>query len=158
MTRDRTGTRRPRRSPTPPAKAAVIALFRTTDQVRRQLDAAIEPFGITGQQYNVLRILRGALPEALPTLAIAARMLEQTPGITRLLDRLEKKRLVTRERCADDRRQVLCTITPAGLDLLSRMDAPIDLADAAAFGGLTRAEMHTLVALLEQIRQDERAG
>src|SRR5438445_6730714 len=101
---------------------AVVGLLRTADVVGRFVDAVIEHQGVTGQQYNVLRILRGAGERGLPTLEIAERMIEQTPGITRLIDRLEAKKLVLRERCAADRRQVFCRITPAGLDLLTRLD------------------------------------
>src|SRR5215208_2200660 len=85
---------------------AVLALLRTSDVVRRFLARIVEPHGITLQQYNVLRILRGAGEEGIPTLAIGERMIEQAPGITRLLDRLESKGLVRRSRCPEDRRQV----------------------------------------------------
>src|SRR4030095_6616228 len=93
------------------ADEALVSLMRTTDVVRRHFARRIEASDVTPQQYNVLRILRGAGKEGLPTLDIASRMIEQTPGITRLLDRLEVKRLVRRQRCASDRRQVLCWIT-----------------------------------------------
>ena len=98
------------------AQEAALGMVRTADLLRRHLSAVVEPLGITVQQFNVLRILRGAGAEALPTLEIAQRMVEQTPGVTRLMDRLEAKQLITRQRCPDDRRQVLCRITPAGLD------------------------------------------
>src|SRR5229473_5817955 len=101
------------------AHEAIVALLRTADLVRRQVATLVEPHGITPQQYNVLRILRGAGEKGLPTLEIAERMIEQTPGITRLIDRLQTKNLVARERCLTDRRQVFCRITPAGLSLLS---------------------------------------
>lgn len=144
--------REPRNPPrnAPPQKA-VVGLLRTADQIRRQLAETITPFGVTGQQYNVLRILRGAHPESLQTLEIAERMMEQTPGITRLLDRLEKKGLVSRERCAEDRRCVLCSVTAAGLELLREMDAPIDAADEAVIAGLDRREVNELVRLLDAI-------
>ena len=99
--------------------------MRTGGLVRRVIASVVEPHGITQQQYNVLRILRGAGEKGLPTLEIADRMIEETPGITRLIDRLELKRLVTRERSATDRRQVFCRITPDGLTLLARLDEPI---------------------------------
>ena len=113
--------------------------------------AAMEPFGVTGQQYNVLRILRGAHPEALPTLEIAERMLEATPGITRLLDRLEGKGLVERERHARDRRQVLCSLTPAGRELLEEMRGPVDAANASALALLSAGEREELTRLLGTI-------
>ncbi len=97
-----------------PGEEAAVALMRTSDVLHRRLADVVEPHGITHQQYNVLRILRGSAPEPLPTLEIASRMIEQAPGITRLLDRLEAKSLVRRERCKEDRRQVHCWITAAG--------------------------------------------
>ena len=134
------------------AQEALVSLLRTADAARRALGGTLEPHGVTLQQYNVLRILRGAGEEGLPTLEIAARMIEQTPGITRLLDRLEAKGLVTRERCAQDRRQVLCMITPAGLRLLERLDAPVDAADRAIFARLGAGELTTLLSLLAEVR------
>lgn len=111
------------------AQEAVVALFRTADLLHRELAHVLGPEGITPQQYNVLRILRGAGRDGLPTLEIATRMIEQTPGITRLLDRLERKGLVARERCPEDRRQVTCRITAAGTSLLARLDETIDATD-----------------------------
>ena len=108
---------------------AFLGLLKTVDLLRRKASAQTEPEGITLQQYNVLRILRGAGPGGLPTLEIATRMIEQAPGITRLLDRLETKRLVSRERCPEDRRQVTCRITEKGLALLSRMDEAVNATD-----------------------------
>ena len=96
----------------------------------------VEGHDITLQQYNVLRILRGAGDEGLPTLDIAERMIEHAPGVTRLIDRLEAKGLVRRQRPADDRRQVLCVATAAALALLEQLDAPMDRADREALGML----------------------
>jgi DNA-binding MarR family transcriptional regulator len=117
----------------------------------------IEPAGVTLQQYNVLRILRGAGPEGLPTLEIAERMIEQAPGITRLLDRLEAKDLVHRERCPDDRRQVTCRINEDGLALLARLDKVVNSADELLLPRLTPAEQRQLVRLLDRIRAGARA-
>lgn len=141
--------RRPFRSP---AHEAVVGLLRTTDRVRRTLASVVEPGGITLQQYNVLRILRGSRPRGLPTLEIAARMVEHAPGITRLLDRLEAKTLVLRERHARDRRQVMCRITPAGLRLLAGLDAGLEQADQKTLGVLSRRDLRRLIALLDRIR------
>src|SRR5437868_9862820 len=104
------------------AHEAIVALMRTTDLVRRHIAAVVEPHGITLQQFNVLRILRGAGADGLPTLEVADRMIEQTPGVTRLLDRMEAKELVRRQRCPKDRRQHLCWITAKGLAILERLD------------------------------------
>src|SRR5947208_7556531 len=87
---------------------ATVGLMLTADVLRRYSEEVLSPFGVTPQQYNVLRILRGSQPDALPTLEIASRMIDKAPGVTRLLDRLERKGLVSRIRCTADRRQVLC--------------------------------------------------
>lgn len=131
---------------------AVVALMRTADMVRRSVASVVEPAGITPQQYNVLRILRGAGEKGLPTLEIAERMIEETPGITRLIDRLESKDLVSRERCLSDRRQVFCRITPQGLDLLEQLDGPLRKADEAALQSLGNHDLEQLIALLEKAR------
>jgi MarR family transcriptional regulator, organic hydroperoxide resistance regulator len=138
-------------SPDRHAQHVVVGLLRAADTVRRHLANVIEPFGITGQQYNVLRILRGARPEPLATLEIAERMLEHAPGITRLLDRLEAKGLVARERGARDRRQVLCTITREGLALLEELDEPVDAGNRSALAMLSRQELEALARLLDAV-------
>ena len=140
---------RPFRSP---GEEALIGLLRTTDMVRRRLSAIVEPHGITLQQYNVLRILRGAASAGLPTLEIAHRMVEQAPGITRLLDRLEAKALVRRERCPRDRRQVLCWITAPGSALLADLDQPISRSDDSTLYMLSDIEKKRLIRLLDGIR------
>jgi MarR family transcriptional regulator, organic hydroperoxide resistance regulator len=131
---------------------AAVSLMRTADLVRRSVAAVVEPHGITPQQYNVLRILRGAGEAGLPTLEIAQRMIEQTPGITRLVDRLEIKNLVLRERCATDRRQVFCRITPDGLGLLSALDEPIREAERVALAELSERQLTQLLSLLDRAR------
>ena len=132
---------------------ALLGLLRTADLVRTRLAEILEPRGVTLQQYNVLRILRGAQPAGLPTLEIAERMIERAPGITRLLDRLERKALARRQRSSTDRRQVLCTITTAGLELLSTLDRPVQSADVEIANQLTAAEQRQLIHLLDVLRQ-----
>lgn len=119
--------------------------------------AVIEPHGITGQQYNVLRILRGAEPDGLPTLTVAERMIERAPGVTRMMDRLEAKGLVTRERWEDDRRSVHCRITKRGLDLLEELDRPVEEIGRVAFATLSQGEVAQLVTLLERVRRAHEA-
>src|SRR4051812_18120423 len=126
--------------------------MRPADLVRRQMTAQIEPHGITLQQFNVLRILRGAGDAGLPTLEVGERMIEQTPGVTRLLDRLEAKELVRRQRCPKDRRQHLCWITPKGLALLQKIDAGAARAADEALKGLGTKEREAFVRLLDAIR------
>ena len=135
------------------AQEATVALLRTADMANRLVDAVIERHGITGQQYNVLRILRGAGMDGLPTLEIAERMIEQTPGITRLIDRLERKKLVARERSSTDRRCVYCRITETGLELLGRLDAPLQDAAAQCFESFTKRALAQLVESLDRTRE-----
>src|SRR5262245_6329908 len=138
--------------PRSPAQEAKVAILRTADLLRRRITEVVSPFGLTAQQYNVLRILRGAHPGKLPTLEIGERMIETTPGITRLLDRLEEKDWVQRERGSEDRRLVLCWITDAGLDLLAGLDAAIDASDQRSLGQFGRDEVRALVEQLERIQ------
>ena len=131
---------------------AILAIARTADVLRRRISKLIEPYGVTEQQYNVLRILRGAGCDGLPTLDIAERMIEQTPGITRMIDRLETKGLVSRERGCQDRRQVLCRISQTGLDLLAKLDEPLRQWGLTALGSLREEEMDALILTLARIR------
>jgi MarR family transcriptional regulator, organic hydroperoxide resistance regulator len=96
--------------------------------------------------------LRGAGEEGLPTLVIRDRMIHEAPGITRLLDKLEKAGLARRERCSPDRRQVFCYITPQGLAVLDELDVAMKEADEIAVGNLSDAEQRQLLKLLEGVR------
>ena len=131
---------------------ATLGLLRTADALKRQYSHVIEQHGITLQQYNVLRILRGAGPDGLPTLTVGERMIEQTPGVTRLVDRLESKKLVDRVPCPKDRRRVFCRITPEGLALLQELDPPVNQADAQAVSVLREDDLGTLIELLDRVR------
>ena len=134
------------------SQEAVLGILRTADVVRRFLARVLEPYDVTPQQYNVLRILRGAGADGLPTLAIGERMLEDSPGVTRLIDRLIAKGLVSRERSREDRRQVLCRITTSGRALLAQIDGLVDEQDAAALGMLAPDEQKQLIRMLDRIR------
>ena len=134
-----------------------IALLRAADKLKTLFETICAPFDITGQQYNVMRILRGAEPDGLPTLTIAERMIERTPGITRMIDRLEAKGLVVREIRPADRRYVHCRITEKGLNLLELLDEPVEESNYAAFRGLSKTELGQLIALLEKTRQAHEA-
>lgn len=133
---------------------AVLAILRTADILKRRWRVA-EEYGVTGQQYNVLRILRGSHPEALPTMEIASRMIENTPGITGLLDRLEEKGLVRRARDADDRRCSRCSITDKGLGLLRQMDTRVDRAEEEALAMLDGKDVDRLIEILEAVRSQQ---
>jgi DNA-binding MarR family transcriptional regulator len=134
------------------SQEAFLSVLRTADVLRRFLTRVLEPFGVTPQQYNVLRILRGAGDRGLPTLAIGERMIEEAPGVTRLVDRLAAKGLVRRGRCPEDRRQVLCWLTPAGLDLVGRIDGPVDEIDGTALAMLSADDQERLIRLLDAVR------
>jgi len=134
------------------AGRVIVSLLGTADAARRHLAGAVEDRGLTLQQYNVLRILRGAAPEPVPTMEVGARMIEKTPGVTRFLDRLEERGLVRRERSGEDRRLVHAWITADGLSLLGELDAPVAAADRTVIAGLTTEETERLVAALERVR------
>lgn len=135
-----------------PAHEAVVSVLRTAALLQRQLSLVVERGGVTLQQYNVLRILRGAGDTGLPTLAIRARMIEEAAGITRLLDKLERAGYVVRERCTPDRRQVLCRITPSGSAILARLDVPVDAVNDDALRTLSALEQAKLIELLGAVR------
>lgn len=137
---------------TSPGHEAAVAILHTADLVRRRLAVSVEPFGITLQQFNVLRILRGGGEAGVATLDVAERMVEQAPGITRLLDRLEAKALVRRQRCPKDRRQHLCWITPRGRTLLDQVDGPVLGTSEACVASLSRTDQQRLIRILDAIR------
>ena len=137
-----------------PGDEAMVALLRTADVIRGELDRTLGEHGITLQQFNVLRILRGSHPESMPTLEIADRMIERAPGITRLLDRLEAAGFVTRKRCREDRRRVLCSITKAGLEVLEQSIPSARAAGRRRSGRLSDAELERLLELLDRLRED----
>ncbi len=134
------------------SEEAFLALLRTADDMRRRVSQVLEPAGVTLQQYNVLRILRGAGPNGLATLAIAERMVERTPGVTRLIDRMEEKGWVTRERCTEDRRRVWCRITEQGLRLLAPLDPQVNAVDDSLEQVLEQDELAALIRYLDLLR------
>lgn len=143
--------RRTRPFRSPPQEAG-ISLLRAADAFRRTLAEVVVPHGVTMQQYNVLRILRGAGSAGLPTLAVGERMIERTPGVTRLLDRLESDGLVMRARCEEDRRRVFARITDEGLELLARIDEPLASAEDGVFRDFRDDEVRALARQLERVR------
>jgi len=134
----------------------VVTLLRTADTMRRELYDVVAPRGITLQQYNVLRILRGAGNDGLPTLEVAARMIEATPGITRLLERLERKGLVQRRRCPEDHRKVLCFASEKALDVLRELDRPMSEAGRRLLAPLGEASTRELIRHLNHARGGQR--
>ena len=132
-------------------EAAFLDLLRTTDKLSRGLVTILKLEDLSSTQYNVLRILRGA-PKGLPCGEIAKRMITRDPDITRLLDRLEKRGLISRSREARDRRTVMARITAAGLKLLARLDEPVQAAHRKQLGHLARGRLRLLTDLLREAR------
>jgi DNA-binding MarR family transcriptional regulator len=129
-----------------------VALLQTADAVSQEAEQLLKAAGLTGAQYNVLRILRGAEPQGLACRGIGDRMISHDPDMTRLLDRMEKRRLITRERQTDDRRVVKTRITPQALSLLKTLDQPVHDLHKRQFRHIPAARLKTLGALLEELR------
>lgn len=131
---------------------AVLNVLRTADQLQIRFARHFRKFGLTPQQYNILRILRGE-GRPLPILEIAARMITVVPGITGLIDRLEAAGLVERQRCDHDRRVIYVAISPPAVELLARIDQPLVELHKQILGHLGRSELAMLSRLLEAARQ-----
>jgi DNA-binding MarR family transcriptional regulator len=132
---------------------AFLGLWRTYDRLRALEEEFFAAHDLTAQQYNALRLLRGCRPRTLPTLVVAARLISRAPDITRLLDHLEERGLVTRQRLAGNRREVQVGITDAGLALLRRLDGPVRACHDRQLGHLKRSELRRLIELLRAARQ-----
>jgi DNA-binding MarR family transcriptional regulator len=128
-----------------------LELLRTTDLLTRGLVPLLKAEDLSANQYNVLRILRGS-PDGLPCGEIASRMITRDPDITRLLDRLEKRGLISRCREVKDRRMVMARITPDGLKLLARLDDPVQEGHRRQLGHLGRERLRALTELLQAAR------
>jgi DNA-binding MarR family transcriptional regulator len=136
-----------KRSVSSSEEAAFLELLRTTDMLSRGLVQVLKVEDVSSTQYNVLRILRGA-PQGLPCGEIASRMITRDPDVTRLLDRLEKRELISRCRETKDRRTVRARIAPEGLKLLARLDEPVLAAHRKQLGHLGRQRLQALTELL----------
>jgi DNA-binding MarR family transcriptional regulator len=129
-----------------------LALLRAADALAQEAEQLVKAAGLTGAQYNVLRILRGAEPEGLACRAIGDRMISHDPDMTRLLDRMEKRGLITRARQTDDRRVVKTRITAQGLGLLKTLDQPVHDLHKRQFRHMSAAHLKILSDLLEEVR------
>jgi DNA-binding MarR family transcriptional regulator len=129
-----------------------VALLQTADALSQEAEQLLKAAGLTGTQYNVLRILRGAEPEGLPCRGIGDRMISHDPDMTRLLDRMEKRGLITRERQTDDRRVVKTRITPQALRLLKTLDQPVHELHKRQFRHMPATRLKILSRLLEEVR------
>jgi DNA-binding MarR family transcriptional regulator len=130
---------------------AILNVLRTNDQYQLRFSRLFRPFGLTPSQYNILRILRGE-GAPLPILEIASRTITVVPGITGLIDRLEKEAFVIRERCAKDRRVIYVALTDKGRSTLSALDEPLEELHEKLIGHLSKAELEELIRLLEKAR------
>lgn len=139
------------------SQEALLSLVRTSSVLSRRIGRVIEPHGLSLQQYNVLRILRGAGTDGLPTLCIRDRMIEEGSTITRLIDKLERAGLAERKRSSPDRRQVLCFLTDHGRNLLLKLDPLVQSAEDATMAALSPEQQHTLIALLGTLRVEAAA-
>jgi len=131
---------------------ATIALLRTASVVGRALSRVLEPWDLSLAQYNALRIVRGAGPGGIATLAVRERMIEEGTTITRILDKLEQSGYIGRERALPDRRQVMCEVTTEGRRLLDKIDPIVDAADEEAVASLTARDVAQLIDLLDTVR------
>ncbi|MGH9512793.1 MAG: MarR family winged helix-turn-helix transcriptional regulator [Terriglobales bacterium] len=149
--KDRLQSRGKSRRPVCAEEVAFLDLARTCDLLSRGPGQVLKTEDLSATQYNVLRILRGT-PEGLPCGEIASRMITRDPDITRLLDRLEKRGLISRCRETKDRRMVMARITPEGLKLLARLDEPVQEAHRRQLGHLRKDRLRELAELLEDAR------
>lgn len=142
----------PSRLALPVEDRVFISLQKTADSLGLEVEQLLKPHGLTGTQYNVLRILRGAEPEGLACRGIGERMISHDPDMTRLLDRMEKRGLISRARQTNDRRVVKTRISSAGLLLLKNLDQPVRELHKRQFHHLPAARLKILAELLEEVR------
>lgn len=137
-----------------PEQETLLNLMRTSALLQHALAESLKPFGVTQSQYNALRILRGAGRSGLCRHEVGDRMVTPVPDVTRLLDRLEEKGLVARERDGVDRRLVTARITEDGLALLEKLDRPLARTTKHLLGHMTEQELSRLGSLLVTAREN----
>ena len=135
-----------------------VLLLRAADFVAQQGEQLFKSHGLTGTQYNVLRILRGAGPQGLPCRIVGDRMISHDPDMTRLLDRMEKRGLIARERQKDDRRVVKTRITGSGLEMLKKLDQPVREIHEKHFAHISPSKLKQLAELLGQCQKSAPNG
>ncbi len=134
-----------------------VAILKSADSLSQEAGQLIKAAGLTAVQYNVLRILRGAEPEGLPCRSIGERMISRDPDMTRLLDRMEKRNLITRQRQKKDRRVIKTRVTPEGLKLLKKLDRPVHDLHKGQFRHMAAARLKQLAELLVEVEMREPA-
>jgi DNA-binding MarR family transcriptional regulator len=130
-----------------------VSLLRTADALARGAEALLKPHGLSGTQYNVLRILRGAGEKGLACREVGGRLISRDPDITRLLDRMESRGLIARAREAGDRRVVRTRISPEGLRLLAELDEPVRQLHRRQLRHLPEKQLRQLSVLLDRARE-----
>src|SRR6187401_383431 len=148
-----TAARRTPRRFDSPQQECYLNLWRSYDRLRMIEDQLFDQHELTAQQYNALRLLRAEHPAGLPTLALAGRLVSHAPDITRLIDRLEQRGLVARQRMAENRRVVQIGITEAGLALLKTLDQPVRECHQKQLAHLSGTQLQSLIELLRTARQ-----
>jgi DNA-binding MarR family transcriptional regulator len=146
---------KPSIAPAPAEERLFVALLKAADSLGQEAEQVVRSASLTGTQYNVLRILRGAEPAGLACRAIGDRLISHDPDITRLLDRMEKRGLIRRERQKDDRRVVKTHITSQGLEILKPLDQPMRELHKQQFRHMSAKSIKILAGLLEEIRVRE---
>ena len=136
-----------------PEQEAFLSLWRTYDRLRALEDELFAAFDLTAQQYNLLRLLRAEHPVPVATLTLAERLVSRAPDITRMVDKLEHRGLITRTRKLGDRRSVLVGVTDTGLALLGQIAGPLRECHTRQLGHLLPADLTLLTALLKAARQ-----
>jgi DNA-binding MarR family transcriptional regulator len=132
---------------------AYLSLWRTYDRLKAIEDEMFAQFDLSAQQYNALRLLEAANPGTVPTLELGTRLISRAPDMTRMLDRLEERSLVHRERRPENRRVVEVGITPAGLKLLAQLSDAVQDCHKRQLGHLSARDLKQLVELLQSVRQ-----
>ncbi len=134
---------------------ATLAVVRKADQLMQRIAALLKPYGLSPTQYNVLRILRGAGRDGASCKDIGSRLIARDPDVTRLMDRLEKRGILTRDRAREDRRVVAHRLTGEGLALVNELDRPVRALHRETMRDIEPAKLETLISILEEIRIEE---
>jgi DNA-binding MarR family transcriptional regulator len=130
-----------------------VSLLRTADALTRDAEALVKPYNLSGTQYNILRILRGAGEKGLACHEVGRRLISRDPDITRLLDRMESRGMIARARETDDRRVVKTRITAEGLRVLGELDKPVRDLHRRQLGHLPAKQLQQLLKLLDRARE-----
>ena len=133
---------------------AILNLGRTYEYLQQRLGDLLKDYQLTPTQYNMLRILRGAGSDGVTCSQACERMISPDPDITRLLDRMEARKLISRERSKQDRRVVITCITPEGLELVNQIDKPLTALLRKHLGRVGKDRLTSLIDTLEALREE----